>query len=222
MSSSFGDCVSFGPFRLYPTARVLERDGKPLQLGSRAFDLLIALIERAGEIVDHRALIASAWRGLVVDSGNLRVQMTNLRKKLGDGEHGARYIANVPGRGYSFVAPLGRGPGVGRPAMDRTTVTVSAANATLRKFSNGVCCIDLAGVQDPDHVVSAVASAIGITADAGDPLPALRSFLRASGLLLVLKNCEHVMDAASWLAESIYSHATHVQAQHPARAFQAA
>ncbi len=222
MSSSFGECVTFGPFRLYPTARVLERDGMPLPLGSRAFDLLLALIERAGEIVDHRALIASAWRGLVVDAGNLRVQMTNLRKKLGDGERGARYIANVPGRGYSFVAPLTRGPVAGAASLARTTVTVSASHASLRKFSNGVCCIDLGGVRDPDHVVSAVASAIGITADGGDPLPALRSFLRASGLLLVLKNCEHVIDAASWLAESIYSHAAHVPAKHPARAFQAA
>jgi DNA-binding winged helix-turn-helix (wHTH) protein len=221
MSSSLGTCVTFGPFRLYPTARVLERDGQPLQLGSRALDLLITLIEHAGEIVDHRALIASAWRGLVVDAGNLRVQMTNLRKKLGDGEQGARYIANVPGRGYSFVAPLGR-DAADEPASRGATVTVSASLSTLRKFSNGVCCIDLGGVRDPDHVMSAVASAIGLAPEAGDPLPALRSFLRVSGLLLVLKNCEHVIEAASWLAESIHAQAGLVQAQRESRAFQAA
>jgi DNA-binding winged helix-turn-helix (wHTH) protein len=100
--------VSFGQFCLYPTARVLHRGGAPVELGSRALDLLIALVERAGEVVDHRELIARAWRGLVVESGNLRVQMSYLRRCLGDGEQGARYIANVPGQGYSFVAPVRR------------------------------------------------------------------------------------------------------------------
>jgi DNA-binding winged helix-turn-helix (wHTH) protein len=77
-------------------------------LGSRALDILIALVERAGEVVKHRELISHAWRGLVVDSGNLRVQVTYLRRSLGDGEQGARYIANVPGQGYSFVAAVRR------------------------------------------------------------------------------------------------------------------
>lgn len=98
--------VSFGPFRLYPVARVLERDGAPVCLGSRALEILITLLEHAGEIVSHRQLIARAWHGLVVDPGNLRVQIANLRKGLGDGRKGVRYITNVPGRGYSFVAPV--------------------------------------------------------------------------------------------------------------------
>jgi DNA-binding winged helix-turn-helix (wHTH) protein len=106
------DCerISFGEFNLFPVARVLEKHGIPLPLGSRALDLLIVLVERAGEVVTHRDLIARVWRGLVVDHVNLRVQMTSLRKALGDKEAGARYIANITGQGYSFVAPLQRFP----------------------------------------------------------------------------------------------------------------
>ena len=104
--SSTMDCVSFGLFQLFPRARVLYRCGAPVALGSRSLDILIALVERAGEVVSQRELIARAWRGLVVESGNLRVQMSYLRRCLGDGEQGARYIANVPGQGYSFVAPI--------------------------------------------------------------------------------------------------------------------
>jgi DNA-binding winged helix-turn-helix (wHTH) protein len=103
---STAESVSFGPFCLFPRARVLHKSGIPVALGSRALDILVALVERAGEVVNHRELISRAWRGLVVDSGNLRVQMSSLRRSLGDGEQGARYIANVPGQGYCFVAPV--------------------------------------------------------------------------------------------------------------------
>ena len=66
-TSSPGGFASFGPFRLFPTARVIERDGVPLPLGNRALDILIVLVERAGEVVSHRELISRACRGLVVD-----------------------------------------------------------------------------------------------------------------------------------------------------------
>lgn len=203
------DCVTFGPFRLFPAARVLERDGINLALGSRALDILIALIERAGEIVKHRELIARAWRGLVVDTGNLRVQVTHLRKSLDDGKQGARYIANVPGQGYSFVAPLGVPQAVLPPivppsaATGRATVSVSASQYTSRKFTNGICCVDLGAVTDPAQVVSAVASAVGIAPENRNLLPVLRGFLRTTELLLVLDNCEHVLEAAAALAESV-------------------
>lgn len=108
LNDSPAESVSFGPFDLFPRARVLHKRGIPVILGSRALDLLIVLVERAGEVVDHRELISRAWRGLVVESGNLRVQMTHLRRSLGEGESGARYIANVPAQGYSFVAPVRR------------------------------------------------------------------------------------------------------------------
>jgi DNA-binding winged helix-turn-helix (wHTH) protein len=212
MSSSIGECVTFGPFRLFATARVLERDGVNLEPGSRALDLLIALIERAGEIVKHRELIARVWRGLIVDTGNLRVQVTYLRKILDDGKQGARYIANVPGQGYSFVAPVGAPQAavqtvtpVFRGGAGKTTVSVSASQVMPRRFTNGVCCVDLGGVVDPALVVGAVASAVGIAPEVCNPLPALRGFLRTTELLLVLDNCEHVLEAAAALAESLSS-----------------
>jgi DNA-binding winged helix-turn-helix (wHTH) protein len=117
LDRSTAESVSFGPFCLFPRARVLHKSGVPLALGSRALDILIALVEQAGEVVNHRELISRAWRGLVVESGNLRVQMTYLRRSLGEGEQGARYIANVPGQGYSFVAPVSRPEWSERPRM---------------------------------------------------------------------------------------------------------
>ena len=106
MESSLGRSVSFGPFRLYPVARVIERDGVRLALGSRAFDILLVLIEHAGGVVSHRELMQRVWRGLVVTPGSLRVHIAGLRKALGEGDEACQYIANVPGQGYSFVAPI--------------------------------------------------------------------------------------------------------------------
>lgn len=108
MSAPYGEISSFGPFRLSPARREIERDGVPLALGDRALDILIALVERPGEIVSHRDLTARVWRDLVVTPGNLRVHMSALRKALGDGRGGARYIENVTGRGYCFVAQITR------------------------------------------------------------------------------------------------------------------
>jgi predicted ATPase/DNA-binding winged helix-turn-helix (wHTH) protein len=106
MSVRSDSCVMFGPFRLFPNARIVEKDGVALQLGSRALDILIVLVERAGEVVSQKQLITRVWRGLRVDPSALRVQMTALRKALGDGQNGARYVATIPSQGYSFVAPI--------------------------------------------------------------------------------------------------------------------
>lgn len=103
-----GECIGFDDFELFPRARVLKRDGMPLPLGSRALDILVVLVAKAGQVVPHRELISKAWRGLVVDQGNLRVQINGLRKVLGEGAAGVRYIANIPGQGYCFVAPVER------------------------------------------------------------------------------------------------------------------
>src|SRR6516165_2488023 len=102
------ETFAFGSFRLIPAQRVLLDDGKPLRLGSRALDILIALVEGAGETVHKDQLIARTWPDTVVDDGALRVHVAALRKALGDGRAGRRYIANNPGRGYSFVAPVTR------------------------------------------------------------------------------------------------------------------
>ena len=98
----------FGSFQLIPAQRLLLADGKPLRLGSRALDILIALVEGAGETIHKDRLIARAWPDTVVDEGALRVHIAALRRALGDGRAGKRYIANNPGRGYTFVAPVTR------------------------------------------------------------------------------------------------------------------
>jgi DNA-binding winged helix-turn-helix (wHTH) protein len=100
------DVLCFGPFSLLPAERLLKRADEPIPLGSRALDILIALTQRAGEVVSHKELVSSAWPHLTVQDANLRVHIAALRKALGDGLDGARYILNVAGRGYCFVAPV--------------------------------------------------------------------------------------------------------------------
>lgn len=115
--------VAFGPFRLSATQRLLTKEGVALQLSSRALDILIALIERPGEVVSKTDLISRAWPDLTVDESSLRVQVAGLRKILGDGKAGARYVANVPGRGYCFVAP------VTRPDTPKTVLSEELTNS---------------------------------------------------------------------------------------------
>src|SRR5271165_124114 len=97
---------SFGPFRLLADQRLLLEGEKPVRLGGRALDILIALVERAGEQISKRDLMARVWPDTVVVEANLAVHVAALRRALGDGQSGSRYIVNVPLRGYSFVAPL--------------------------------------------------------------------------------------------------------------------
>jgi DNA-binding winged helix-turn-helix (wHTH) protein len=98
--------IRFGPFCLRPAQQLLLDSDAPVRIGARALDLLIALVERAGELVTKDDLTARVWPGLSVDEGNLRTQMALLRRALRDGEAGARYLITVSGRGYRFVAPV--------------------------------------------------------------------------------------------------------------------
>jgi predicted ATPase/DNA-binding winged helix-turn-helix (wHTH) protein len=102
------NAISFGPFSLFVAERLLKKVDKPIPLGGRALDILIALLERPGEVVTHKELISTAWPDVTVEEANLRFQMAALRKALGDGRDGARYISNIAGRGYCFVAPVTR------------------------------------------------------------------------------------------------------------------
>jgi DNA-binding winged helix-turn-helix (wHTH) protein len=103
-----GPAASFGPFHLRPHQRLLLAADQPLRLGSRAFDILVALVEQPGKVVSTGELMARVWPDTFVEEGNLRVQVAALRRTLRDGEEGNRYIATVAGRGYCFVAPLMR------------------------------------------------------------------------------------------------------------------
>ena len=95
------DQYRFASSELRPAERQLLVDGTPTALGARAFDLLVALIERRDRVVDKAELFETVWPGLVVEENNLQVQVSSLRKLLGPNA-----IATVPGRGYQFVAAL--------------------------------------------------------------------------------------------------------------------
>src|SRR5208283_3903059 len=95
--------VSFGSFRLLPERRLLLEGDKPVRLGSRALDILVALVERPGEVFGKEELITRVWPDTIVEESNLKFQISMLRRTLGGGN---RYLVNVPGRGYCFVAPV--------------------------------------------------------------------------------------------------------------------
>lgn len=100
--------IGFGAFRIFPAQRLLLRGEERIKLGSRALDLLLALAERPGEIVSQKELLTRAWPGMFVEEVSLRVHIAALRKALGDGRDGARYLINYPGQGYSLGADVAR------------------------------------------------------------------------------------------------------------------
>lgn len=248
--------IRFGPFRLIPQARRLERDGEPVPLGSRALDLLCLLASRPGEVVRKSDLMASAWPDLTVEQSSLRFHIAQLRRALGGGQEGERYVANVPGRGYCFVAavqdvepvappapvpsetaaqtglPRGisrllgregalvaladrlavhrfvtiRGPG----GIGKTTVAVALAHDLASQFPDGVRFLDLGSLLDPQLVPSTVARALGLLVPSADPTPSLIGHLRDRRMLLIFDSCEHVIEVAARLAESIHLDAPEV------------
>src|ERR1700760_1144522 len=98
--------LRLGPFELSIGERVLRRDGQVVPLGGRALDILIYLADRPGEVIAKQELIDHVWPDVTVEEGSLRVHVAAIRKTLGDGQFGNRYIANVKGRGYSFVGTV--------------------------------------------------------------------------------------------------------------------
>lgn len=108
MSGNAAYKLSFGPFELLRDRRMLLRDGVAFHLGDRALDLLIYLIERPGEVIAKKELMDHVWSNVTVEEGSLRVHVAAIRKALGDGQFGDRYIANVQGRGYCFVGSVVR------------------------------------------------------------------------------------------------------------------
>ena len=251
--------LAFGRFILDGARKQLLENGKVVRLGGRAFDLLCALAERSGEVLSRADLEARVWPHTIVEETSLRVHISALRKILGDGVAGARYIANVPGRGYSFVvpvvvveapdatpqsaaavvtdgapAPLSRrlhnlparlSRAIGRSAvtralgerlatrrlvsivapggMGKTTVALAVAEGQLEHYPDGVWFVDLAPLSDPARVPLALASALNVSVSATDPWATLREPLRDSRMLIVLDNCEHVIDGAAALAERV-------------------
>jgi TolB-like protein len=98
----------FGEFRLLAAQRSLTArgDGRPIELTQKAFDTLRHLVQHPGELLDKSALMAAVWPNVVVEENNLNQVISALRRALGDGSGGRRFIVTVPGRGYQFVAPV--------------------------------------------------------------------------------------------------------------------
>jgi predicted ATPase/DNA-binding winged helix-turn-helix (wHTH) protein len=233
---------------------MLLEDGRPLRLGSRAVDILTVLIERAGEIVGKEELIARVWPNTFVEEANLRVHIGALRKALGDGQEGRRYIANIIGRGYCFVAPVSfeeerSGSGtpqhqahnlpaslsaligradvvkslttyiqerrlitiVGSPGIGKTTVALAVARALVKPYDQEVRFIDLASISDSAFLPGAVTSALGLSALTHEATSSIVAFLRDKRMLLVLDNCEHVIEAAAKFSEAVLRGAPDVQ-----------
>jgi len=120
--------LRFGPFELSIGERVLRRDGRVLPLGDRALDILTYLADRPGEVIAKQELMDHVWSDITVEEGSLRVHVAAIRKALGDGQFGNRYIANIKGRGYSFVGTVvrledGKGGGSNSPNFPRRLAT---------------------------------------------------------------------------------------------------
>jgi predicted ATPase/DNA-binding winged helix-turn-helix (wHTH) protein len=112
--------LGFGPFELSIGERVLRRDGRVLPLGGRALDILIYLTERPGEVIAKQELIDHVWPDVIVEEGSIRVHVAAIRKALSDGQFGNRYIANIKGRGYSFVGTVVPLAGSSESSSDRS------------------------------------------------------------------------------------------------------
>jgi predicted ATPase/DNA-binding winged helix-turn-helix (wHTH) protein len=240
--------LRFGPFELSSSERVLRRDGVELPLGSRALDILIYLADRPGEVIAKQELIDRIWSDVTVEEGSVRVHVAAIRKVLGDGQFGSRYIANIKGRGYSFVGAvvlpggdaesrndkfryqgrlstrplvmIGRdrvlsevrdnlreerfvtllGPG----GIGKTTIAVAVGHAVAEEFGGEVYFVDLGSLADPDLVVPAIGTSLGLVLKSNEPGLELVDLIRSRKLLVILDNCEHVIRTAASIAEQLF------------------
>lgn len=241
--------LRFGHFELHPAERVLRVRGEPLAVGSRAFDVLLALAQRHERLVTKQELLDLVWPGLVVEEHNVATQISTLRKLLGAGA-----ITTLPGYGYRLTAlrdaasaatlspdaapqqapppaarhnlPLARTRFIGREAAladlarllpsarlltltgiggcGKTRLALQLAQQQRAAFAGGVWFVDLAPLTDGDRVASTCAAVFGLREEGDVPLvERLREHLAASPALVVLDNCEHLLDAAAALAEAM-------------------
>jgi DNA-binding winged helix-turn-helix (wHTH) protein len=250
------DLISFGPFNLAVSERLLTKKGVPVELGARTLDTLITLVSRPNEVLSKRDLLNQVWPDVTVEEGNLRFHIAKLRKALGDGKKEARYIITLPGRGYCFVAPILRSsersgtdrrqprsfpqtnlPGgllrmigrdeevlalsiqlssdrfvtiVGAGGVGKTTVAVAVAQAMIEQFAGAVLFFDLGALSDPTVMPNLLAPMLGLTTQSDDATSTLIAYLRDKRILLVLDNCEHLIEEVAALTAAIYATARQV------------
>ena len=248
MTLTPAQAIHFGPYRIYPDQRLVMEADQPVRLGRRAMDILLILLEHAGNVVSKQTLIAGVWPNSVVEDINLRVHMAALRKALGDGQAGQRYIVTVAQRGYSFVAPyslehleqpathpaptpgghnlpLRRTRMIGRQSLvdnlvtqlprqrfitlvgpggiGKTTVALRVAEQMIGRYRDGILLLDLAPINKPSMIAAHLARLLELSLHDDDPIRGLATFLRDRQMLLVIDNCEHLIDAIALLSESL-------------------
>ena len=237
-----------GPLEVRFAERQLLIDGAPAALGARAFDLLVALIERRERMVPKKELLDVVWPGLVIEENNLQVQVATLRKVLG-----RQAITTVPGLGYRFTlaevqeqpaASASGSPGsalskpltafVGREAelealarllgssrllslagiggTGKTRLAIELGLRVADRYADGVRFVDLAPVNSPDRVTTEVARAAGVVEEPNRAIEAtLLGHVAGRRMLLILDNCEHVLDACATLVVRLLKESAHLQ-----------
>src|SRR5260221_7784043 len=246
--------IEFGRFRVLPHRRELLAEGRPLDLGGRAFDVLMVLIEASGAVVSKDALMDRVWLDRLVEENSMQAQISALRRAFAADRNLIRTIA---GRGYQFTGeirtvsasldprPAGTAAAsistsartptnlpepvselIGRDAeldeildisaahrlltltgaggIGKTRLGFAAARRLLPRFADGVWAVELASLSDPELVPVTLATALGLELASGTASPlSVANALRSKQLLLVLDNCEHVLDAAATMAEAL-------------------
>ena len=109
MNSEPKKIISFAEFELDAAGRRLMREGKPLHLNAKAFDLLVYLAENAGRIVTKDEILDAVWENQFVEEANLKVQISTLRKILGEQKDDHRFLVTISGKGYKFIADIQNG-----------------------------------------------------------------------------------------------------------------
>lgn len=253
-----GERLRFGPFCLSPRERLLTKNGEPVEIGGRSFDLLVVLTEQPGRVLSKRELLQRVWSDVVVEDGSLRFHMAGLRKLLGDGVDGARYVATQVGVGYAFVAPIerqapagsvvrgpaeegGRSPGssinlparlphligreddvsfltervvetplftiVGAAGVGKTSLAIEIGHRLAATFEDQVAFVDFSMLENVAVVPSMIAGAMGIAVHSEDPLAVILGHIRDRPFLLILDNCEHVVEPVAGIVERIVEEA---------------
>src|SRR5262245_53749460 len=111
----------FGPFRVDTVKYVLTRDGEVVPLNLKAFEILLALIQNRGQVLEKNELLQRVWPDTVVEENNLARNISALRKALDEQPNEHHYILTVPGRGYRFVASVREVDGASEEFMALST-----------------------------------------------------------------------------------------------------